>query len=87
MVAADMKTYEWETKYGILQYAIMNDENTDVDTAYRGISGKEVMLTGYKGKDIDLTIPDDTGVGICILHEPGNRVFAGQEDRRRAGDF
>ena len=36
MVAADMKTYEWETKYGILQYAIMNDENTDVDTVIKG---------------------------------------------------
>lgn len=80
MVAADMKTYEWETKYGILQYAIMNDENTDVDTAYRGIFGKEIMLTGYKGKDIDLTIPDElSGLPVTTV---GKKTFLGAKNLR-----
>lgn len=81
MVFAGMKVFEQETEYGVLQYEIRN-----TDTSDEGISGAEesdciVMLTGYRGKDIDLAIPDKiAGIPVTIV---GKKAFLGAKSLRK----
>lgn len=71
MIRVVGKVQELETAYGVLQYEIISDE----------MSGEKVMLTGYRGRDIDLEIPEkivETPVSIV-----GKKAFLGAKSLRK----
>lgn len=81
MVTVEMKVYELETEYGVLQYEILNAVDSDEDALGEKRSGCEVMLTGYRGKDIKLTIPEKiAGTPVTIV---GKKAFLGAKGLRR----
>lgn len=81
MVLAGMKVFEQETEYGVLQYEIQNAGASDENKDNADESGSIVMLTGYRGKDIDLTIPEKiAGISVTIV---GKKAFLGAKSLRK----